>query len=75
MILDANISQVMLRNIPNKVDQAMLKAIIDESSRGQYDFMYLRIDFSNNCKLVPSSIVQVILLTLLKRWLRVHQLR
>jgi hypothetical protein len=40
----------MLRNIPNKVDQAMLKEIVDESSFGKYDFMYLRIDFSNNCK-------------------------
>lgn len=40
---------VMLRNIPNKLDQAQLKAIIDESSFGKYDFMYLRIDFSNNC--------------------------
>ncbi|KAM3073805.1 hypothetical protein ACMFMG_008430 [Clarireedia jacksonii] len=40
---------VMLRNIPNKVDQAMLKSIIDESSHGRYDFMYLRIDFSNDC--------------------------
>lgn len=45
-----DLSQVMLRNIPNKVDQAMLKSIIDESSHGKYDFMYLRIDFSNNCK-------------------------
>jgi hypothetical protein len=42
----------MLRNIPNKVDQAMLKEIVDESSFGRYDFMYLRIDFSNNCKQV-----------------------
>ena len=48
--------------------QAMLKEIVDETSRGQYDFMYLRIgwyslssanivltnfvDFANNCKLV-----------------------
>ncbi|KAA8572925.1 hypothetical protein EYC84_003476 [Monilinia fructicola] len=40
---------VMLRNIPNKVDQAMLKSIVDESSFGKYDFMYLRIDFSNDC--------------------------
>jgi hypothetical protein len=42
--------QIMLRNIPNKVDQAMLKRIIDESSWGKYDFMYLRIDFANECK-------------------------
>ncbi|KAI9836681.1 MAG: hypothetical protein M1819_001317 [Sarea resinae] len=40
---------IMLRNIPNKIDQAMLKEIVDESSAGRYDFMYLRIDFANNC--------------------------
>ena len=39
----------MLRNIPNKIDQSTLKQIVDESSFGRYDFMYLRIDFSNNC--------------------------
>ena len=49
----------MLRNIPNKIDQvntvnrlwtrptyvvqAMLKEIVDETSAGKYDFMYLRI--------------------------------
>ncbi|PYH98926.1 putative meiosis protein MEI2 [Aspergillus ellipticus CBS 707.79] len=40
---------IMLRNIPNKIDQTMLKAIVDETSHGKYDFMYLRIDFANNC--------------------------
>ena len=40
---------IMLRNIPNKMDQATLKEIVDETSHGQYDFMYLRIDFANNC--------------------------
>lgn len=40
---------IMLRNIPNKVDQNMLKGIVDQSSYGRYDFMYLRIDFANEC--------------------------
>jgi hypothetical protein len=40
----------MLRNIPNKIDQPMLKAMVDEVSHGKYDFMYLRIDFANTCK-------------------------
>ncbi|TPX24788.1 hypothetical protein DIZ76_010231 [Coccidioides immitis] len=40
---------IMLRNIPNKIDQVMLKNIVDETSFGKYDFMYLRIDFANNC--------------------------
>jgi hypothetical protein len=44
-----NALKVMLRNIPNKLNQAQLKAIIDECSFGRYDFMYLRIDFSNDC--------------------------
>ena len=26
----------------------MLKAIVDETSHGKYNFMYLRIDFANN---------------------------
>jgi hypothetical protein len=47
---DTDEEQIMLRNIPNKVDQAMLKRIIDESSWGKFDFMYLRIDFANDCK-------------------------
>jgi hypothetical protein len=46
----------MLRNIPNKVDQAMLKRIVDESSWGKYDFMYLRIDFANDCKYVTGTL-------------------
>ena len=40
---------VMLRNIPNRVDVKMLKALVDMTSHGAYDFMYLRIDFANNC--------------------------
>ena len=52
----------MLRNIPNKVDQTMLKRIVDESSWGKYDFMYLRIDFANDCKYGLSLNCQVELL-------------
>jgi len=33
----------MLRNIPNKVDQPALKDFLDSTSRGKYDFLYLRI--------------------------------
>jgi hypothetical protein len=40
---------VMLRNIPNRVDIHLLKSIIDETSAGKYDFVYLRIDFQNQC--------------------------
>jgi hypothetical protein len=42
----------MLRNIPNKVTQLELKAFLETTSFGKYDFAYLRIDFSNNCKYV-----------------------
>jgi len=42
-------TQIMLRNIPNRVDQESLKKLLDQTSKGAYDFMYLRIDFANNC--------------------------
>ncbi|KAI1180062.1 RNA recognition motif 2-domain-containing protein [Nemania sp. FL0916] len=40
---------IMLRNIPNRLEQSELKKIVDQSSWGKYDFMYLRIDFENSC--------------------------
>jgi hypothetical protein len=40
---------IMLRNIPNKMNVHELKAIIDKTSFGHYDFSYLRIDFQNLC--------------------------
>jgi hypothetical protein len=40
---------VMLRNIPNRVTSPMLKRIIDETSLGNYDFMYLRIGKVIHC--------------------------
>lgn len=36
---------IMIKNIPNKYTQAMLKEYIDETSKNQYDFLYLRMDF------------------------------
>jgi hypothetical protein len=35
----------MIRNIPNKYTQQMLLDLINETHRGQYDFVYLRMDF------------------------------
>lgn len=40
---------IMLRNIPNKVDQVLLKKYIDITNKNTYDFLYLRIDFVNKC--------------------------
>ena len=43
------LTQIMLRNIPNMIQQADLKKILDESSFGKYDFMYLRIGEHQEC--------------------------
>ncbi|EKV20230.1 Meiosis protein MEI2, putative [Penicillium digitatum Pd1] len=42
-------STVMIRNIPNKITSNQLKSILDESSYGKYDFLYLRMDFTHRC--------------------------
>ncbi|KAI9247048.1 RNA recognition motif 2-domain-containing protein [Sporodiniella umbellata] len=39
----------MIRNIPNKYTQAMLKHTIDTTHKNTYDFLYLRMDFKNHC--------------------------
>ncbi|RKO92717.1 RNA recognition motif 2, partial [Blyttiomyces helicus] len=39
----------MIRNIPNKYTQTQLMEYINISHKGQYDFLYLRIDFINKC--------------------------
>ncbi|KAI1314857.1 hypothetical protein EDD11_001633 [Mortierella claussenii] len=39
----------MIRNIPNKYTQPMLVECINETHFGQYDFLYLRMDFKNKC--------------------------
>ena len=39
----------MIKNIPNKYTQEMLKNEIEQEFRGMFDFLYLPIDFKNNC--------------------------
>ncbi|CAB5209623.1 uncharacterized protein OCT59_017991 [Rhizophagus irregularis] len=39
----------MVRNIPNKYTQEMLIAELNDTHKGKYDFLYLRIDFTNKC--------------------------
>ncbi len=39
----------MIRNIPNKYTQQMLLDFLNESHRGSFDFLYLRMDFKNRC--------------------------
>ncbi|KAI8817912.1 RNA recognition motif 2-domain-containing protein [Fimicolochytrium jonesii] len=39
----------MIRNIPNKYTQEMLIAFLNRTHKGQFDFLYLRMDFKNRC--------------------------
>jgi len=47
--LPGNITTVMLRNIPNKYTREMLVKQLEQDMRGQFDFIYLPIDFKNQC--------------------------
>lgn len=44
-----NYTTVMLRNIPNKYTREMLIKQLNVDFNGDYDFMYLPIDFKNKC--------------------------
>lgn len=39
----------MLKNIPNKYTQSMLKHMLDEHHSDKFDFLYLRMDQKNKC--------------------------
>ncbi|SAM09590.1 hypothetical protein [Absidia glauca] len=70
----------MIRNIPNKYNQAMLAECIDATHKGTYDFLYLRIDFQNKCNvgyafinfMDPRSVVSFASQRLGKQWNRFH---
>ena len=38
----------MIRNIPNRITLKEIKDLVDKTSDGLYDFLYLRVDFTNN---------------------------
>mmetsp|Transcript_54914 Transcript_54914/g.130905 ORF Transcript_54914/g.130905 Transcript_54914/m.130905 type:complete len:489 (+) Transcript_54914:111-1577(+) len=44
-----NYTTVMLRNIPNKYTREMLIDQLSRDFRGEFDFLYLPIDFKNKC--------------------------
>lgn len=39
----------MIKNIPNKYNQQMIYDLVNETHRGCFDFLYLRMDFRNRC--------------------------
>mmetsp|Transcript_47998 Transcript_47998/g.133917 ORF Transcript_47998/g.133917 Transcript_47998/m.133917 type:complete len:504 (-) Transcript_47998:139-1650(-) len=47
--IPGNYTTVMLRNIPNKYTREMLVKQLSQDFSGQFDFMYLPIDFKNKC--------------------------
>ena len=68
-----SIFQIMLRNIPNSVDQTQLKAVLDQTSQGMYDFMYLRIGlFSSPLDLAVADFNRF--RQQQECWIRFHQL-
>ncbi|TKX22276.1 RNA recognition motif-containing protein 19 [Elsinoe australis] len=40
---------LMIRNLPNRFGFEDVKQILDVTSKGHYDFLYVRMDFANSC--------------------------
>ena len=40
---------LMIRNIPNRFNSQSFNELLETTSRGHFDFSYLRTDFGNNC--------------------------
>ncbi len=49
LILRDGRTSLMIKNIPNKYSQDMLKELLDRTHALRYDFLYLPLDFKNHC--------------------------